>query len=334
MSDETADGQLRAASELADRAPCPARIANVRTGTAGWTDASLIRSGLFYPKGTTQARARLEFYASHFSLVEVDATYYTLMPRAVSERWVGWMGRDFVFDIKAHPVLTGHPIDVGRLPKDLKDALVSSGFEHHRGYADRMPRDVVAEMEQRFLDFVEPLSEGGRLGCIMLQFPPWFRATRGNVRRLHALRDRLGALPVAVEFRHPSWLASERRARVLATLTELAYTYVVVDEPDVRGGGVPPVLAVTHPELAVVRFHGHNTKGWRRGASVAERFDYLYSEAELRGWVEPVRRLSAEARQVHAVFNNCVRNYAVVNAKGLAVLLGGSVESSGSSGSG
>jgi len=83
------------------------------------------------------------------------------------------------------------------------------------------------------------------------------------------------------------------------------------------------VVAVTNPRLAVVRFHGQNREGWeKKGASVAERFNYLYRPAELTAWVAPLRRLSAEAESVHAVFNNCVRNFAVLNAKDLAFLLG------------
>jgi len=81
-------------------------------------------------------------------------------------------------------------------------------------------------------------------------------------------------------------------------------------------------VTVTNPELALLRFHGHNRAGWsKKGASVHERFDYLYAKSELAAWVEPVRRLASEAKQVHAIFNNCVRNYAVLGAKGLSVLL-------------
>ena len=98
--------------------------------------------------------------------------------------------------------------------------------------------------------------------------------------------------------------------------------YVCVDEPERDGKGVPPVVRVTDPELAVVRFHGQNIAGWSTpGASVRARFDYLYTPEELAAWTEPVRELAGHAREVHAVFNNCVRNYAVLNAKNLAVLL-------------
>lgn len=52
-----------------------------------------------------------------------------------------------------------------------------------------------------------------------------------------------------------------------------------------------------------------------------EPFDNVYTKVELVLWVSSVRRLAREARQVHASFNNCVRDYAVLNAKDLAALL-------------
>jgi uncharacterized protein YecE (DUF72 family) len=73
--------------------------------------------------------------------------------------------------------------------------------------------------------------------------------------------------------------------------------------------------------LAVVRLHGQNRIGWRRGASVQERFNYLYGEDELQRWVGSVAELQRSAEQIHVVFNNCVRDYAVLNAKGFAALL-------------
>jgi uncharacterized protein YecE (DUF72 family) len=81
-------------------------------------------------------------------------------------------------------------------------------------------------------------------------------------------------------------------------------------------------VAVTAPRVAIVRFHGQNLHGWdKRGASVLERFNYLYTPGELSAWIGRVKQLSERADSVHAVFNNCVRNYAVLNAKDLAVLL-------------
>lgn len=80
---------------------------------------------------------------------------------------------------------------------------------------------------------------------------------------------------------------------------------VVVDAPKVDAKNVPRTLfALTSPTV-YVRFHGRNADTWNvRGRSAAERFDYLYSEDELREWVEPLRELAGQAANAYAVFNN------------------------------
>jgi uncharacterized protein YecE (DUF72 family) len=310
------------ATELASRAREPAISGKILFGTAGWTDPTLVKSHLFYPRGVSNPQGRLSHYAKHFGLVEVDATYYTLLPPDMASRWISWTPASFRFDVKAHPVLTGHAIDVARLPPDLRSGLrTAEGDDVAKIYPDKLPDEISGEIESRFRAFVETLRIAGRLGSVLVQFPPWFESTRGNARRIEDIARRWDGVPLSIEFRNRSWLEEERRERVLDLLRDLRLTYVVVDEPDAHGGGVPAVFRVTNPDLSVVRFHGHNVSGWKRGATVAERFDYLYRESELRAWAEPIRRLSAESRAVHAIFNNCVRNYAVLNAKGLSVLV-------------
>ena len=267
------------ATALAEGAPVPAIAQNVRFGTAGWTDKTLIASHAFYPRGASSSAARLEHYARHFSIVEVDATYYTLIPPDTVQRWVSTTPPEFVFDVKAHPILTGHPVDIARLPPDLRQALQGAGAGG-RVYPDRMPEVVADEIRARFRALLEPLLSASRLGCVMLQFPPWFTATRANSRKIEELAERWPELPLGVEFRHKSWLLPERRDRVLDLLGRYHLSYIAVDEPDVPRGGVPPLFAVTNPELAIVRFHGKNSAGWqKRAATVHERFDYLYSPA-------------------------------------------------------
>jgi uncharacterized protein YecE (DUF72 family) len=309
------------ATALAARAPEPAVFGNVVCGTAGWIHPSLVKSGLFYPKGMKTSKDRLAHYAAHFDFVEVDASYYTLLPPDMAARWLEGTPPRFVFDVKAFPVFTGHPVDVSRLPGDLRVELERRGHEERRIYADKLPADVRAEMERRFRDFVDVFAKANRLGALLLQFPPWFQATRGNARVVEEVAKKLEGVPVSVEFRHPSWVGDGRRDRVFDMLRAIGASYVVVDEPAGEVGGVPPVVAVTNPELAIVRFHGQNSAAWRRGVSVAERFRYLYSPEELKAWTAPVKELAKQAKKVHAVFNNCVRNYAVLDAKGLAVLL-------------
>ncbi len=311
-----------AARCAADAAPQPAAVDNIACGTAGWTDPTLLKSRRFYPKGTAKSESRLRYYAQHFRLVEVDATYYTLLDPARAAHWVEWTPTSFVFNVKAHASLTGHPVDTKRLPAALREEVERRvPADRPRLYPKDLPKDLLEAMWGRFEASLGPLRDAGKLGSVLMQFPPWVTATRGHARHLEELAERWAALPIAVEFRHPSWLQADRRERVFSLLEKLKWSFVGVDEPAVVGGGVPFVARVTNPALAVFRFHGHNSKGWRRGSSVVERFNYLYQLEELQPWLEPVRRVAREAEQVHVIFNNCVRDFAIVNAKDLALLL-------------
>src|SRR5260221_6321593 len=90
-----------AATELAGRAPEHSVVGNVRSGTAGWTDPTLVRSAVFYPKKTMSARERLEHYARHFSFVEVNATYYSLLPPENAVQWLVWKQAGLVLNVQA-----------------------------------------------------------------------------------------------------------------------------------------------------------------------------------------------------------------------------------------
>ena len=95
----------------------------VRVGTASWTDPTMTAPGVFYPRAADTAEERLQFYASRFPVVEVDATYYALPNERTSQLWVERTPPDFVFDIKAHALMTGQPTETKRLPKDIREAL-------------------------------------------------------------------------------------------------------------------------------------------------------------------------------------------------------------------
>ncbi len=313
------DELISQAHALAGSAREPAAVGNILTGTASWTDKTLIQSRSFYPRGQLSAAERLAFYAQHFRMVEVDATYYAILPVSAGQRWVDATPPDFQMSVKAHAALTGHPVDWARLPQDLRDE-VAVGAGRPRVPAASLSNEVLQEVERRFLETLEPLSRAGKLSAVLYQFPPWFRATRGAARQLELLRARHPSLPMSIEFRHPSWLAPERRDRVFKLLAELAMSYVAVDEPAGQVGGVPGDYCVTNPRLTVLRMHGRNRSGWRRGAGVHERFNYVYSRKELEEWISPVRSMAEQAEKVHVVFNNCVRDFAILGAKGFAAL--------------
>ena len=61
---------------------------NIQIGTCSWTDPTLTKSDAFYPQEKMTAEERLAFYASRFSIVEVDATYYAPPAEKTSGLWV------------------------------------------------------------------------------------------------------------------------------------------------------------------------------------------------------------------------------------------------------
>ena len=185
-----------------------------------------------------------------------------------------------------------------------------------------MPPELRDELFRRFWQALLPLDSAGKLGVVLFQFPPWFLPGRESFAYLEQLPEKVPQYTPAVEFRTPRWLDSEHAERTLAFLSERGMPYVVVDEPQGTRASVPPVVAATAP-VAVIRFHGRNKAAWaKREASVAEKYDYLYSEEELQGWLPSIQRLAAEADEVHVLMNNCREDKAVVNARQLATMLG------------
>jgi uncharacterized protein YecE (DUF72 family) len=99
----------------------------------------------------------------------------------------------------------------------------------------------------------------------------------------------------------------------------------MVDEPQGMRSSLPPMVAVTSPELAIVRFHGRRTETWEaKGIPVVERFRYLYDAKELGEWVPRVEEAASKAKDLHLLMNNCYANYGTTNAREIAALLAAS----------
>src|SRR6266702_5117979 len=92
----------------------------IATGTASWTDPTLIASKRFYPPGCTSAEARLRFYATQFPLVEVDSSYYAMPSASNSVLWAERTPPHFTFNIKAFRLFTGHQTDRTKLPRTFR----------------------------------------------------------------------------------------------------------------------------------------------------------------------------------------------------------------------
>jgi len=277
--------------------------------------------GVFYPKGASSAEERLRFYASQFPVVEVDATYYAMPNKRTAESWVERTPKDFVFDIKAHALMTGQPTEVARLPKAIREELGSELAEKKRIYRKDMPAELLDAVYAQFREALEPLVEARKLGAVFVQFPKWVFPSNEARELILETRSRLD-LPIAVEFRHGSWFNEKNAERTVKFLQDNKIPYVAVDEPQGFKSSVPPVVIPTNEELAVFRFHGRNAENWeKKGIQPSERFRYLYDEDELADWTPKIASVARQTKQTHVVYNNCFSNYGTTNAREAALLL-------------
>jgi uncharacterized protein YecE (DUF72 family) len=302
-------------------APSGARIL---IGVASWTDPSMTAPGVFYPEGASKPEARLRYYASRFPIVEVDSTYYAIPAPKMAALWNERTPEGFVFDVKAHALMTGQPSEVSRLPKELRSALPPDLSKKARVYTSELPAELRDAVWDSFLDALMPLRDTGRFGAILLQYPRWVGPSRANAALVEDARARLERREwrAAVEFRNKAWFGERTRERTFDLLRRNALSYVCVDSPPGFESSVPAIPEVTSRSLAVVRFHGRNTDTWEaKVTQVSQRFRYLYDESQLREWLPMIRAISEQAEEVHLVFNNCYGNYGTTNALEMSGLL-------------
>jgi uncharacterized protein YecE (DUF72 family) len=287
-------------------------MGSILVGTASWTDKTLIASGWYPPEADTPEK-RLRYYARQFGLVEVDATYYALPAEQTATSWAERTPAGFTFNVKAYSLFTQHPTPLRSLPTDLREAAGKAGKD--RLYLKDVDASVVDQAWERFLAALEPLQAAGKLGAILMQFPPWFPISRAGKDYIVACAERVAPRRVCVEFRNRTWMTPENQEETLGFLASHQLPYVCVDMPQGYPSSIPPVLAATS-DLAVVRLHGHSDK-WD-SKDIYERFGYKYSDAELSEWAPKIQNLASGAAVTHVLFNNCYRDYAQVNARTLA----------------
>ena len=264
--------------------------ATIRLGTCSFADDGLVKS--WYPRGVSTSKARLAYYSERFDTVEVDSPYYHLPDPDVTGRWAQRPPPAFIVHVKAHKTMTGH---------------------------EGEPTD---EAFAEFRRSIEPLELSGKLRGVLLQYHPRFVKSPEALAELERVRSRIDPLVPLVEFRHRSWMEPEERTDTLAFLERNGLAYVSVDTPMTRASNViARHAAATHP-VAYVRFHGRNEKTWNiRSERSADRFDWMYGPDELEEWVEKLDRLSSQADEVYALFNNNRDDFAPRSAAILRGLL-------------
>jgi uncharacterized protein YecE (DUF72 family) len=266
-------------------------MSEIRVGTSGFSFADWV--GPVYPTGVARNRM-LEYYecALGFDSVELNFTYYTMPVPATLAAMVARTSPEFRFVVRSHKEMT-HDIWTDESRSEQKDQSLAFA---------------------RFRAGIEPLVRAGRLGCVLVQLPTFFRpgaATRDYLSRLSGL---LPGVRLVVEFRNRAWLGPE----TYQLLAESGLGYCVVDEP--RLGPLLPFDPRRTAPTAYFRLHGRNRAWFTAGRS--ERYNYLYSSAELAEFSGPVRSVAAGAEQTFVFFNNCHAGAAARNALMMKQMLG------------
>jgi len=267
-----------------------AQLNEVRIGTSGWNYPSGGYgpwTGVFYPLKQGQAIPgkkrkfdELEYYAERFNTVEINNTFYRPPAAKTSQSWATRTPEGFEFSLKLFQQFT-HKRDVTQ--KDVDD----------------------------FKRGLDPLAEAGKLGALLCQFPASFKRDDESVAYLTWLLKTFVDYRLAVELRHRSW--SDRFGQTIALLNEHDAAFVHIDEPkfrtSIRQNQLPNITTFYY-----LRAHGRNAKKWWHHEHKDERYDYLYSAAEMAEFGETLKAVRQIVPKTYAYMNNHADAKSVANA--------------------
>lgn len=283
--------------------PCPSYpvvVGEIRIGTSGWNYPGGRGSwnGVFYPARRPRGFDELAYYAEHFDTVEVNSTFYRMPDPGTSLRWIERTPANFLFSVKLYQKFTHPDMYLARDGVSEWDLSAGDVDEFRRG--------------------IDPLAGAARLAAILIQFPPSFHAQTETRDYLDWLLAALAEYPLAVELRHRTWSDEEQDTR--ARLAARHASWVLIDEPKFKdsirqGDGGDP-----HP--LYIRLHGRNAAAWWEHAESEDRYDYLYSRAELAPFARMAKDASGGTRRVLMYMNNHFSAKSVANAAVLKHELG------------
>ncbi len=256
-------------------------------GTGGWSVPA------WYPDGL-EARDRLGWLAERLDAVEVDSSFYALPARRTVERWAKLTPDGFSFTVKLHRALSRHAAPLKSLPTDLRDDVEVT--ERGRVVLTDALQQALCE---RTLEVFKPLD----VTAFLLQLTPAFKPPEHELDELEPVIQALAPVPVAIELRQTAWLGD--LDATLAWFERAGAAWVSVDAPDVDAPvAMPAIDAVTRSDVAYLRAHGRNAKGYLHGRSAAERFDHRYTKAELKELATRARTLAEGAERVVCILSN------------------------------
>src|ERR1051326_617776 len=149
-------------------------MAHLFSGTSGFAYPAWKPD--FYPAKTPQ-KDFLKYYSMRLNAVEINYTFRQLPSASTLENWVAATPDGFVFALKAHMRIT------------------------------HLLRLKESEFTEVFFRAIDPLLASRRLGPVLFQLPPNFKA---DIPVLAAFLEKLpGDIRCAFEFRNKTWLVDE-----------------------------------------------------------------------------------------------------------------------------
>jgi uncharacterized protein YecE (DUF72 family) len=234
-------------------------------------------------------------------------------------RWCDATPPNFIFDVKLHRLLSYHSTSAKLLPPVLQKKL---RLEKNAKVA--LTKETSEEMLKAFTPSLEVLRRAEKLGILLLQLSPAFSPRKHELAELEDLLELTRDYRVAIELRNRNWAEGEQLQKTLDFMRKQNATFVNVDAPAEKHFTIMPsdLDANTNEDVAYLRLHGRDARAFLTGKTVAARFNYDYSDAEIDEVAARSKKLGRNAREVHVIFNNNARDYAPHAALRLRKALG------------
>lgn len=258
----------------------------IKIGTSGYSFPDW--RGTIYPK-SLQPRDSLVYYEQDlgFDCVEINSTYYNLLSANVFENMANKTGKGFEFTVKGYKGFTHDPFD-SRL-------------------AEKKPaKEKALEDMDKFNYSIKPLKEKSKLGAVLLQFPVFFCPSDETKEYILICKDKFKDIPLVIEFRNHLWSKTE----TFDFLRQNNLGYCIVDEPQLPR--LMPFVNEVTSDIGYFRLHGRNPNWFN--APIQERYNYLYSDKELKSFISEVKKMSETSKNTYVMFNNCHAGSAAKNA--------------------
>lgn len=247
----------------------------VRIGLSGWSYRHW--RGDFYPAGLPASR-ELEYTIRHFSTLELNRTFYSLVTPAAYRRWYGESPAGFCWSVKGSRFIT-HNKKLAGVEGPLANFFASGVLEL---------REKLGPILWQLSASLRPNLD--RLDKFLRQLPRDTQRAidlaRGHTmpeREMVVETDYFGPLRHVLEIRHPDWFIPEVAEIVRAHGVALAFSH----------SSRWPLADELTSDFIYVRLHGPR-----------QLYASAYTDVEMSEWAERVEGWANSTRDVYVYFDN------------------------------